>query len=98
MNLPKVIFTDISLDKEADWMHGFLFQNEWGWGKRITEKYPEIEKVFSLKTENEQVDFIKNYIIEFRKKNQELIEKNKTEYQKNWLEIGKDFFSNLSEI
>lgn len=33
MSLPKVQLTNISLSLEADWIHGFLFQNERGWGK-----------------------------------------------------------------
>ena len=98
MGLPKVKFTDISLSKEVDWVHGFLFQNKWGWGKYIIKKHPKLKKVFSLKTEIEQVKFLKRYIVEFRKENQKLIEKNKTEYQKEWQKIEKDFFSILSEI
>lgn len=98
MSLPKVKFTDIPLPKEVDWMHGFLFQNKWGWGKYIIKKHPKIKRVFSFKTETEQIKFLKEYIVEFRIENQELIEKNKIEYQKEWKKIEKDFFLKLSEI
>jgi hypothetical protein len=98
MNLPKVKFIDIPLSKEIDWIHGFLFQNKWGWGKYIIKKHPKIKGVFFLKTEVEQVKFLKEYIVEFRKENRELIKKNKTKYQKEWQKIEKDFFIILSEI
>lgn len=98
METPKVKFTNIPLSKEADWMHGFLFQNEWGWGKYIIKKHPKIKKIFSFKTETRQVNFLKKYIVEFRKENQRLIEKNKIEYEKEWQNIEKDFFIILSEI
>lgn len=98
MNMPKVKFTHIPLSKEIDWIHGFLFQNEWGWSKYIIKKHPKIKKVFSFKTEAEQVKFLRNYIIQFKKDNQKLIEKNKTEYQKAWKKIEKEFFITLSEI
>lgn len=98
MNIPKVKFTHISLSKEVDWMHGFLFQNEWGWGKYIIRKHPKIKKVFSFKTEAEQIKFLRNYTIQFKKDNQKLIEKNKIKYQREWQKIEKDFFILLSEI
>jgi hypothetical protein len=98
MNMPKVKFTDIPLPKEIDWIHGFLFQNKWGWGKYIIKKHPKIKKIFSFKTEAEQVKFLRNYTIQFKKDNQKLIEKNKTEYQKVWNIIEKEFFITLSEI
>lgn len=98
MNMPKVIFTDIPLSKEIDWIHGFLFQNKLGWGKYIVKKHPEIKKVFSFKTESEQVQFLRGYIVKFRIENQKLIEKNKTIYQKEWQKVEKDFFIILSEI
>mgnify|MGYP005837733337 CR=1 FL=1 len=98
MNVLRVKFTDIPLSKEIDWMHGFLFQNEWGWGKFIIKKHPKIKKVFSFKTEAEQVKFLKDYVVEFRRKNQKLIEENKIKYQKEWQKIEKDFLILLSEI
>ena len=60
MNIPKVKFTNISLTKEINWMYGFLFQDKWGWGKYIIKKHPKIKKVFSLKTEAEQLKFLRN--------------------------------------
>lgn len=98
MNTSKVKFTNIPLSKEIDWIHGFLFQNEWDWGKYIIKKHPKIKKVFSIKTEEDQVKFLRNYIIQFKKDNQELIEKNKIKYQIEWQKIEKDFLITLSEI
>jgi len=98
MNLPKVKFIDIPLSKEVDWIYGFLFQNEWGWGKYIIKKHPKIKKVFSFKTGKEQTVFLRTYITQFKKDNQELIEKNKIKYQTEWQKIEKDFFILLSEI
>lgn len=98
MNTPKVKFTNIPLSKEVDWMHGFLFQNKWGWGKYIIKKHPKIKKVFSFKTETEQVKFLRDYIVKFRKEHQKLIEKNEIKYQMEWQKIEKDFFTVLSEI
>ena len=98
MSLPKVKFVDISLSREIDWMHGFLFQNEWGWGKKIIKKHPKIKKIVFLKTEEEQVKFLKEYVIKHRKENKELIEKNKKTYQKEWQNIENFFLTTLSEI
>lgn len=98
MNMPKVKFTHISLSREVDWIHGFLFQNEWGWGKYIIKKHPKIKKVFSFRTEAEQIKFLRNYTVQFKKDNQKLIEKNKIKYQREWQKIEKDFFIILSEI
>lgn len=98
MDLPKVKFIDMPLSKEINWIYGFLFQDKWGWGKYIIKKHPKIKKVFSFKTEAEQVKFLRNYIVEFKKENQKLIEKNKIKYQKNWQKIEKEFFITLSEI
>jgi len=61
-------------------MHGFLFQNEWGWGKFIIKKHPKIKRVFSFKSELKQVKFLKDYIVEFRRENRRLIEGNKIKY------------------
>lgn len=83
---------------EVDWLHGFLFQNEWGWGKYIINKHPEIKEVFSFSTEKEQIRFLRNYSVRFKKDNQELIEKSKRTYQAEWRKIEKDFFILLSEI
>lgn len=94
----KVKFTNMPLSKEVDWIHGFLFQNKWGWGKYIIKKYPKIKKVFSFKDETKQVKFLKDYIIKFKKENYKLIEKNKIKYQTEWQKIEKDFFTVLSEI
>jgi len=98
MNLPKVKFIDIPLSKEIDWIHGFLFQNKRGWSKYIIKKHPRIKKVFSFKNEVEQIKFLKGYILEFRKDNQRIIKRNKTEYQRKWKKIERDFFITLSEI
>jgi len=98
MTLPKVIFTNIPLSIEVDWIHSFLFRNEWSWGKYIIKKHPKIKKVFSFKTKTEQVNFLKDYIIKFKKENRKLIEKNKTAYQVEWQKAEKDFFTILSEI
>ncbi|TSC95539.1 MAG: Uncharacterized protein Athens101410_493 [Parcubacteria group bacterium Athens1014_10] len=98
MNILKVKFIDIPISKEVDWIYGFLFQNEWGWGRYIIKKHPKIKKIFSFKTEEEQVKFLRNYLIQFKKDNQELIEKNKVKYQTEWQKIEKDFFILLSEI
>lgn len=98
MDLPEIKFIDIPLSKEVNWVHGFLFQNKWGWGKYIIKKHPKIKRVFSFKTEAEQAKFLKEYIVEFKKENQELIKKNKTKYQKEWQKNKKNFFIILSEI
>jgi len=98
MNLPKVKFTNILLSKEVDWIHGFLFRNEWGWGKYIIKKHPRIKKVFSLKTESGQVKFLREYIVKFRKDNKQAIENNKTKYRKEWQKVERVFLKTLSEI
>ncbi len=98
MNIPKVKFINISISQEVDFMHGFLFEDDWGWNKYILEKHPKLKDVFNFKKENDLIKFLKNYIVEFKKKNQNTIEKNKIKYQIEWQKIEKDFFNILSEI
>ncbi len=98
MSLPKVKFIDIPLFKEIDWMHGFLFQNKWGWGKYIIKKHSKIKKIFSFQTETKQVEFLKKYVIKFKKNNQKAIKKNSEKYQRDWRRIEKRYFKRLSEI
>ena len=95
---PKVKFTDIPLAAEVDLLHDFLFKNKWGWGKYIIKKHPKIKKIFSLKNEQEQVNFLKRYIAGFKKANLETIEKNKKRYKNGWRKIENDFLEILSEI
>lgn len=57
MNMPRVKFTDIPLSKEIDWIHGFLFQNKWGWGKYIIKKHPKIKKFFLLRRKQSKLSF-----------------------------------------
>lgn len=98
METPKVQFINIPLSKETDWIYGFLFKNKWGWGKHIIKKHPSIKNVLSLETETEQVQFLEEYIVQFRKNNQKLMEKNQINYQKEWQKIETQSFLALSEI
>jgi hypothetical protein len=98
MNLPKVKFTDIPISQEINRMHGFLFQDKWGWGKYIIKKHPKIKKVFSFKKEKEQIEFLVKYLVEFKKNNQQAIKNNGQRYERAWREIEKDFFIALSDI
>ncbi|MFH1745189.1 MAG: hypothetical protein ABH881_03420 [bacterium] len=98
MHTPRVKFTNIPLSQEIDWIYGFLFQNDWGWGKYIIKKHPELKKIYILKTEEKRISFLKKYIVKFKKENKKIIEKNKIKYQKEWQKIEKDFFITLSQI
>ncbi|HOW12922.1 MAG TPA: hypothetical protein PK121_01220 [Candidatus Pacearchaeota archaeon] len=98
MNAPKVKFTDMPLSREIYFMHSFLFEDNWNWKKYIIKKHPKIKKVFSFKSKEEKINFLKNYILEVKKENQKLIKQNKRKYQKDWEKIEKIFFITLSEI
>lgn len=98
MNSPKVKFSNIPLPLEIDLMRGFLFQNDWGWGKYITRKHLGIKKIYSLKSKDKQIQFLRDYIVKFKKANCRKIEKNKIQYQAKWQKIEKEFFEKLSEI
>ena len=98
MPLPKVYFINIPLSIEVDYIHGFLFQNKWCWGKYIIRKHPRIKKVYSIKGENNQVKFLRKYVLDYRKSNQKFIDINNRKYQKAWNRIEKDYFELLQEI
>jgi hypothetical protein len=98
MSLSKTKFSNIPLLIEVDIIHNFLFENGWGWNKYVIRKHPKIKQIFSLKGKNAQVDFLKKYIIKFKKNNSKAIEKNKKNYEKEWRKIEKDFLMKLSEI
>lgn len=98
MNLPKVQFIDMSLTSETSVIHCFLLPDEWGWNKRITKAHPTLKNALLLKTEKDQLAFVKKYISLFRKKNAKIINRNKKEYEKEWGKIEKNFLEALSEI
>ncbi|MCK4520736.1 hypothetical protein KAT95_02600 [Candidatus Parcubacteria bacterium] len=98
MALPKIYFINIPLPIEVDCIHGFLFKNKWGWGKYITKKHPKIEKVYSINEEKNQVEFLKKYIVNYKKSNKTIIIANKKKYQKAWDKIEKDYFELLQQI
>lgn len=98
MVLPKVIFTEMPISLETDWVYGFLFKDKWGWKKYVLKKHPKLKQVYSIKNEGNQVKFIKQYIINFRKLNRKTIENSKKRYQKAWNRVEKLFFTLLREI
>ncbi len=57
MNTPKLKFIDTPLSLEVDYMHGFLFKDQWGWGKYIIKKHPQIKKIFLLKQKRNKLNF-----------------------------------------
>lgn len=96
--MPKIHFINVPLSTEADWIHGFLFQNKWGWGKYILKKHPDIKKIYSIEKEDDQIKFLKKYIIDCRRFDKDIIENNRKKYQKAWNKVEKDYFKLLSEI
>lgn len=98
MSFPVINFEEIPLSTELDWMWGFLFKNKWGWGKYIIKKHPKINEVFGLKSENEQLVFLKKYISNFREENKNKISENKIAYEKSWRLVEMDYFLLLTEI
>ena len=84
--------------QDANWIYGFLFKNGTGWGKYIVNRHPEIKQVYSLKTETQQIEFLKRYTTAYRKEHRKLITKNKAAYQEYWKRVEKDFFIALAEI
>jgi hypothetical protein len=98
MNLPKVEFCDISLLSEVDLMYDFLFLNQWGWKKYIIKKHRKLNKIFLFKTKTDQMKFLKKYVINFRKENEDIIEKNKITINKAWKKIEKKYLNILSEV
>ncbi len=98
MTIPKVKFVDIALSLELDMLYGFLFQNDWDWGKYIIKKHPQIKPALVLKTKTARMNFLKEYVLGFRKENKELIKNNKVKYRQEWQKIEKDFLTTLAEI
>jgi hypothetical protein len=98
MNIPRIIFVNNSLSKEADWLHGFLFNNNWGWGRYIFKKHPKLKNIFNIKGETRQVEYLKKYVTKYRRDNRVKIESNVALYKKNWDKVEKKFFIILSEI
>lgn len=98
MYLPKIKFIDMPISEEASMIFWFLTQDTWGWNKHIIKAHPAIKEMFLLKSEKDQKDFLKKFIIAFRKGNVAKIRKNRAKYEKAWRKIEKDFFMTLSEI
>jgi len=98
MYLPKVKFINVKTVTEVDWLHGFLFQNSWGWGKYIFRKHPKLKEVLLFKTEEQQVIFLRRYVLDFRIQKKEQIDRQKLIYEKNWSRVEEEFLTLLSEV
>ncbi len=98
MFLPKVKFIEIPIKTEIDWIYGFLFKNEWGWGKVIIRRHPGLKAIYKLRTEKERILFLEKYILNFRKENKKRIMSKKKEIETAWLSIEKKYLALLSEI
>jgi hypothetical protein len=98
MFTPKVKFSLIPIKLEVNLIYFFLFKEKWGWGKEIIKKHTKLKSVFILKTKKNREKYIKNYIIEFRSENKEIIKDQIKKYSKNWGEIEKQYLTILPEI
>jgi len=98
MKLPEVIFTEMPINSETNNIWQFLFRSGWGWNKYIFKKHPELEKIYRFKTEKDRTEFLKQYIVKYRRENQRGITRKKDEFKQYWEKIEKQYLTILFEI
>lgn len=98
MSLPKVKFVEIPIKLEIDWIYGFLFDNEWGWGNRIIKKHPDLKPIYKLSTERERVFFLRKYLFDFKRFNRRKLLNKKKRFEKSWRRIEKYYLIELEKI
>jgi len=98
MALPKVKFMEIPIDLETNMICWFLFKHEWGWEKKIFKRHPKLKQIYNLKEEKQRYVFLKNYILDFRKKNRKKILFKMNKFQEAWRKIEKEFLTTLEKI
>ena len=98
MHLPKVVFEDIRLTREVDWIYGFLFYNEWGWGKYILKKHPRLKRLYNIPYRRDRIEFLHQYISMFRGAHFDDLRAAGLRYAKPWQKKEKEYFTLLSQI
>lgn len=96
--IPQVVFSDIPVNQEVDYLHGFIFNNSWGWGRYIFRKHPKLRGVLKLKGERQRVSFLREYVLNYRSDNRVQIEMKAARFKSQWKKIEKKYFFLLSEI
>ncbi|MFA5129510.1 MAG: hypothetical protein WC477_01165 [Patescibacteria group bacterium] len=96
--MPSVSFSVVPLYLEVEWMHGFLFYNKWGWDKYILKKHPALKDAYIYKKKKDQIIFIQNYILNYRKANKLHIQNRISLYKKLWRKKETAYFKLLCEI
>jgi hypothetical protein len=95
---PSVRFTQAPVDLEVAMFYGFLFDNDWGWGKYILRKHPDLKRVLLLKTEKERTAAVRTYITQYRKTHRAFIQRRLSIYRKMWKKRERAILRELSRI
>jgi len=98
METPRVKFIEIPIDLEINMIYWFLFEHEWGWGRVIIKRHPALKPIYKLKQEKERIKFLKNYILDFRKKHRKKILFKMSKIQNGWSKIEKEFLITLGQV
>lgn len=98
MFTPKINFSLISLKLEINLVYFFLFEDKWGWNKKVVNEHPQFKKALNLRSKKSREEYIKGYIIRLRTKRQPFLKKQMENYSRNWRKIEKECFIILPEI
>jgi len=98
MRIPIVKFSSVPTVLEMDCIYGFLFDNDWGWGRYILKRHPRLKPVLGLKKKADRMAFIRAYVLEYRRKKKERIMRQKALYVSIWKKKERAAFEQLSKV
>lgn len=98
MPTPKVIFVEYPQNREADWIYGFLFYDEWGWGKQILRTHPQLKKILSFNKKRDRMEFLNSYISKHKESNAQRINDKMNSFSRKWSKIEKEYFELLTYV
>jgi len=98
MVTPKVKFSFIPIKLEVNLIYFFLFEEKWGWGKKIIKKHSYLKNVLDIKIKKDRENYIKKYVIKFRADNKKIFEDQTKKYSKDWKKVEKKYLTILSKI
>lgn len=97
-SIPYVTFRQNSFASEVRWSWFFLFQDSWGWGKRLVKWYPRFRGIDQIQDQKERVRVLKREVRYYRSKYRFRLQSAQQQDAKLWRRIERQGLTELSNI